>query len=246
MTQCASTVPAAAAARVAILGAGAAGCSIAAVLAKSTRCNVTLFDMGRGVGGRLAARGSRSLPGLEIEHGASAFYLSEATRSKLAMLAPSFVLEPWSGRHVTLTEAWSPPSEAQLAPSAAPAHHFRAGGALCAALLASAGEPVRTRFGTQVLSLEQGSGGWRLGGKHSGDLGEYDWLVVTSHTAGHARWRTIFGTEPPLASVAARSGDAGLAEAVERCASTLSAPAFVAMLAVADDCSHPDAARWGE
>jgi len=57
------------AARVGIVGAGIAGCSLAKVL-KETGLAVTVFEMGRGAGGRMATRKSREIPGLAINHGA--------------------------------------------------------------------------------------------------------------------------------------------------------------------------------
>ena len=55
--------------RIGIVGGGVAGSSLAKVL-KDKGMAVTVFEMGRGAGGRMATRKSREIPGLSINHGA--------------------------------------------------------------------------------------------------------------------------------------------------------------------------------
>ena len=58
--------------RVAILGGGVSGCSSALHLSKLGYC-VSLFEMGRGCGGRASSRKTRSQPNLVVNHGAPTF-----------------------------------------------------------------------------------------------------------------------------------------------------------------------------
>eukprot|EP00966_Prymnesium_polylepis_P105605 2445961-Prymnesium_polylepis.1 len=67
-------------------------------------------------------------------------------------------------------------------------------------------------------------GGWRLTSKQGDALGEFDWLVVSSSTVAHPRWRGVFGGEPPMADAAAALGDASLTAALERLAQLRSLP----------------------
>ena len=57
--------------RVAIIGGGVSGCASARRLAQlAPTAQITLYEIGRGPGGRASTRKTRSLPGVCINHGA--------------------------------------------------------------------------------------------------------------------------------------------------------------------------------
>ncbi|KAJ1470454.1 hypothetical protein T484DRAFT_1847662 [Baffinella frigidus] len=88
--------------RIGIVGAGIAGCSLAKVL-KDKGMAVTVFEMGRGAGGRMATRKSREIPGLAINHGAPVFSASqEDFQRMLKPLIDSGSVKRWNGTIATL------------------------------------------------------------------------------------------------------------------------------------------------
>merc|ERR1719162_1958212 len=84
--------------KVAIIGGGIAGCATARRLAQvDAAAQITLYEMGRGPGGRASTRKSRSLPQLRINHGAP--YADISTRQGRALvtaLGPSCTV-PFDG-----------------------------------------------------------------------------------------------------------------------------------------------------
>eukprot|EP00960_Hanusia_phi_P057179 763482-Hanusia_phi.AAC.13 len=82
--------------RVGVVGAGIAGSSLARVL-NEAGASVSVFEMGRGAGGRMATRKSRDYPGLAIHHGAPLFVVDD----------PEFagMLEPYIAKGVVKPSA---------------------------------------------------------------------------------------------------------------------------------------------
>lgn len=85
---------------VGIVGAGIAGLTCAAEL--RDRCDVRLFDKGRGVGGRIATRRGE---GVQFNHGAQ--YLTAATavmQQRVDAWQSAGVIEQWRGRYAHWTD----------------------------------------------------------------------------------------------------------------------------------------------
>merc|ERR1719382_453558 len=62
--------------RIAVVGGGVSACSLAYALRDqlaSKTLSLTLFEMGRGPGGRASTRTTREFPDLHVDHGAPSF-----------------------------------------------------------------------------------------------------------------------------------------------------------------------------
>lgn len=245
--------------RVAVLGAGVAGTSCAWKLlqAAKTPVAVTLFEMGRGAGGRASTRRSRELPGLGLNHGAPLFHLrtSADTAELVEALRAAGHIVTWqgtSGRIDAATGASAPGPASRGEPAAEGEAFSRYTGnpgmsSLADGILKLAtASPVELRYGTKVSAVRPlPGGGWELLSKEEDKLGEFDWVVVTSAGLAHPRWRETFGEEPPMQLAAQAAGSAELTAAVQRISSQSFAPAHVAMLAwaVEEGGEGPEALR---
>lgn len=101
---------------------------------------------------------------------------------------------------------------------------------------------ITQMYQSQVAGISMGSDGWMLTSAKNEYLGSFDWLCVTSHTMGHSRWTSIFGSEPPLMSVlGSADGDAEIADIVSPLEHVKSLPVMICMVAFRTD----DAAAHG-
>lgn len=241
--------------RIAVIGGGVSACSFVyglrdAILSKSV--DVSIFEMGRGAGGRAATRGTRDKPSLRLDHGAPAFSAHTPT---FAALCDSLVEFNALRRHTDqdgsfgmlkvggVFEAEATPPPQRYLPA-----HGKGMSAMCDALLRgdSGGNAMTFNgFGTMVTRVEAATsgadfGGWHLASKKGDDLGLFDWLVVTSTGIAHPRWRTTFGGEPPLVEAAAALGDRHLDATLASLAPLTSKPVIACMLAYETDA----AAAW--
>ncbi|MDX2091419.1 MAG: FAD-dependent oxidoreductase [Kofleriaceae bacterium] len=149
----------------AVIGAGIAGIACARELATIGR--VTVFDKGRGFGGRLANRRTEHA---RFDHGAQ--YLtarSAAFRAVVDGWCATGVAAPWRGRIVSLDGA-------TLTPVVDEARFVGVPG-MSAVVRALAGD-LDVRHGVRVGSLAQVGRRWRLRDDAEGVLGEYDAVVV--------------------------------------------------------------------
>ena len=88
--------------RVGVVGAGVAGCALARK-PTDAGAQVTIFEMGRGAGGRMATRKTRDMPGLAINHGAPLFVAShDSFRDLIAPLVASGSVREWEGKVVDI------------------------------------------------------------------------------------------------------------------------------------------------
>jgi len=218
--------------RVAIVGAGVAGASCAWKLLQdvSRPVALTLFEMGRGAGGRASTRRSRELPGLGLNHGAPMFHIrtgTEVAQLVTALKAAEYVSE-WHGTagHVDAITGTLGPSMASRGEPLPDRDNFaryagRLGmSSLADGILRLAGvRSANTRYGTKVNTFRPRVNdqicGWELLDREGNGLGEFDWVVVTSASLAHPRWRQIFGDEPPLQLAAKIASSAQLTAAVE-------------------------------
>ena len=209
----------------AVIGAGVAACALAAGLRRGGwQGAITLWEAGRGPGGRAATRRSRRDAGLRIDHGAPLLNLVETPAPELvAPLLADGWLVPWREPAAVLG------GDGALGPAEADPllrgvlHRGRNGmDDLCRGLLALAEAEgpsgrLTTRFGTLVRHLEPRTrGGWRLRDSSGAVLGEADWLVLSGTLLAHPRAMDRFGwPEVPLRRAAAILGDPGLDAALE-------------------------------
>lgn len=214
---------------VAVIGAGVAGCALAAGLRRGGWGGpIVLWEAGRGPGGRAATRRSRHDPGWQIDHGAPLLNLLEGPEPDLVapLLAEGWI-EPWREPAAVLD------SDGRLGPADGDPllrgrlYRGRRGmddlarGLL--ALAAASGSPgtLDGRFGTLIHHLEaRPGGGWRLADATGAVQGEADWLVLTGTLLAHPRALERFGwPQVPLQQASQDLGDADLDAALEAIAS---------------------------
>ena len=209
--------------RVGVVGAGVAGCALARKLTDAG-AQVTIFEMGRGAGGRMATRKTRDMPGLAINHGAPLFVAShDSFRDLIAPLVASGSVREWEGKVVDIDA-----KALRVEPRNLQAQAFVSSPdmtSMCEALI----EGADARFGTQVARIGKDGGDWVLYDKDQGELGRFDWTVWTSHTVGHQRWQDVFGYQPPLWGMAEK--EPALKSIIEPLAQVESEPVMVAMVA---------------
>lgn len=156
--------------KIAVIGTGIAGVSVAKRLAELPHYQVELFDKGRGTGGRMSVRhtGAHS-----FDHGVQFFTARTAAfRDFLRDYQSSGVVEEWQPKIATL----SPKAELQDRVWREP--HFVAlpnMNGLCKAI----GEELNVLLNTQVHFVKKHDGYWWLKTAEQ-DFGPYDWVVSTA------------------------------------------------------------------
>jgi len=234
--------------KVAIIGAGAAGSACAWRLTSGSAkgLSVSVFEMGRGAGGRAGTRHVRGYPGLNVSHGAPLFHVpaDKSINTLISALLSSGHLKEWSGKHGAIDAATGDLSafgasrgepEDVSRYSGVPGMSSLAGGCL---ELARTGGTLQTHFSTRIKELRpKKSGkaeisGWELFDKDAKHLGDFDWVVIAGATPALARWRAGFKEEPPVLAAAEASGSALLRDLLARLDSPLKyEQTHVAMLA---------------
>ena len=206
---------------IAVIGAGVSGCALVAQLRRLGYAGaLSIWETGRGPGGRASTRRSRHDRELRIDHGSPLLNITADTDPLLLqpLLAGSWI-EPWPGLIAQLQ------GEATLQPGQADAlglgQLYRGRGGmdhLCKGLLSlagDAGEAWQPHYGTLVRHLSWNDGAWQLLGWEGELLGQAHWLVLSSTLLAHPRSRLIFGWEEvPLKKAAERLGDLRLEHAL--------------------------------
>ena len=154
--------------RVGVVGAGVAG-SVLAKKLKDAGAQVTIFEMGRGAGGRMATRRTRELPGLAINHGAPMFAIRHIpVRQLIEPLVAAGMLDKWEGRVVNID---SINYEAATMNVNGDTYHSRTDINMCEVLV----QGIETKFGTQVVKIEKEGEEWVFFSKDRSTLGRFDW-----------------------------------------------------------------------
>jgi predicted NAD/FAD-dependent oxidoreductase len=204
----------------AVIGAGAGGCALAAALRRrGWRGSMALLEIGRGPGGRTATRRSRSDRQLALNHGAPLFNITASPEPQLLEpLRRGGWISRFQGAVGSLDEhgkvgaaiANDPLCSGTLWQGSPQMDH------LCSGLLALAQEAAPTPLisGTLVRHLEATANGWRLIGQQGNTLLHCQWLVLSGTLLAHPRCQTVFGwDEVPLQVAAEQSGDPQLQQA---------------------------------
>ena len=204
-----------------VIGAGVAGCALAASLRRRGWSGpIGLWEAGRGPGGRAASRRSRHDEALVIDHGAPLFNIATAPApSLLAPLRAGGWIEPWTGIAADLGvegKLRRPSGDPLLAGELW--HGCGGMDRVAHGLLelAEACGPVERHWGHRVRQLERGpGGGWALLNEDGEELAEVDWLVLSGSLLAHPRASALLGwPQVPLRQVAATAGDPQLQRAV--------------------------------
>lgn len=158
--------------RVAVVGAGIAGMAAARTLADQN-ARVTVFDKGRGPGGRMSTRRSDDL---RFDHGAQYF---TAKDERFARLVQSWVRDgvaaPWEGRIGQVDRA----GHIQEKPKN-PGRYVGTPGmnAVVRHLGETLGGHSEVRFGVRVSTVHATDAAWSLTDDQGADLGRFDAAVI--------------------------------------------------------------------
>lgn len=221
--------------RVGIVGAGVSGCACAWSLVQAAKrpVHITLYEMGRGAGGRAATRKSRDAPGLGVNHGAPLFHISNATdgstKNLIGALSADGHIAEWTGTSGQV-DMVSGASTSGPASHGEPKDDFKRYIGTSGMASLSEGilkltnkEMVLTKYGTKVAEFNPQSSrtGWELLDKDGKSAGEFDWLVITSASLAHPRFSLTSGETPPLHITAQKANSPQLSAVIEKISSTV-------------------------
>ena len=197
---------------IAVIGAGVAGCALLAQLRRLGHGGaLSLWEIGRGPGGRASTRRSRTDPDLLVNHGAPLLNLTaEPPPQLLRPLLEGGWLEPCTARVATLQGEALLRSGSGDGLLAGQLYRGRCGmEQLCRGLLELAGPAVETHYNQVVRDLAVAPDGtWRLLDGEGAVLQNVDWLVLSSTLLAHPRSQAMLGWPAvPLRQVAAGLGD---------------------------------------
>jgi hypothetical protein len=236
--------------QVAIIGGGVAGASAARQIALSLPDQidaVTVYEIGRGPGGRAATRRTRAVPDFRVNHGAPYADITTAEgRSIVASLGTA--VAPYTGDRVVIDagsgeRAARPQARGEMLVTGANGEMANIAEGLLRDTNGEVLSPITRRFSHMVRGLSRPAGRagqWRLTDKDGETLGEADWLVVAGSGVAHPRWSTTFGGEPPLVAAAQDRSDQRLDDALAVIAEQTAAP----VLTVFFYCTGEAAAAW--
>lgn len=206
--------------RLAIIGAGVAGCTLAAGLCRKgwDGASIGLWEAGRGPGGRTATRRSRQDPTLRINHGASLFNIrASPPPSLLSPLLEQGWVKPWTGGMAVINEAAAlVPLQGQDPLLEGRCYQGSPGmEQICEGLLHQAGDQLTPTYNTLVRHLERHRDRWLLKDAEGAVLAESEALVLTGTLLAHPRSRLTFGWRtPPLQELAEHVQDPSLNHAL--------------------------------
>ena len=194
--------------RVAIVGGGVGGSAAVRSISKrfGSRVAVSLFEMGRGLGGRAATRKSRDDARIMVSHGCPAFEASDAGALGVCeeLEAAGHLRSYADGGGVDDGGVGAGTGDGDSAGAARVFHGHPGMNSLCEGLVE--GCPFTPRFKQMVrkVAFDAASKRWLLEGGDEESLGEYDWLIVSGSGLAHPRWTKTFGGPPPLLEAAGR------------------------------------------
>ena len=156
--------------KIAVIGAGMAGVSLAKSLGALPNYHVELFDKGRGLGGRMSVRHAG---GYSFDHGAQFFTArTPGFQEFLQAYQSAGLVEAWWPDMVTFADMESVGERAWLEPHYVALPNMNG---LCKAIA----EDLDVTLNTEVDSIERSDGRWWL--KAAGQsLGAFDWVASTA------------------------------------------------------------------
>lgn len=195
---------------VAIIGGGIAGCAAARSVGLHDphgRASVTVYEIGRGPGGRASTRRTRAIPDLRINHGAP--YADIRTEEGRRLVA-DLKLAEFVGRWGTIDPSTGVFTGGDDGGGGAEEAVFVTGGNnemsdIASSLLSTpptTKNPIGTRYSSMVRSLSRTESRWHLHDKSGTTLGSADYLIVAGSGIAHPRWTDTFGGPPPLLAAA--------------------------------------------
>jgi len=213
--------------KVAVVGAGAAGsaCAWRLLTSKSVRdLSVTVFEMGRGAGGRAGTRRVPAFPGLSINPGAPLFHVPASDMSNqplISALLSAGHLAEWRGtfggvdaRTGVTCAGEASRGELMLGSQQVMRYTGTPGmSSVAKGMLDLAGKDgtLHTHFSTRIKQfrpVKDGDSivGWEILDKNGTSFSVFDWIVMSGATPALDRWRAGFKEEPPVYAAAQASG----------------------------------------
>ncbi|XP_078437128.1 FAD/NAD(P)-binding oxidoreductase family protein isoform X2 [Wolffia australiana] len=190
---------AAAASRVAVVGAGISGAVCASMLA-GRGISVTVFDSGRGPGGRMSQRRESTEAGdLVFDHGAPYFTIAnEEAMDLVTSWERMGVVAQWNERFGCFDVSTS--KFVDLENDGEKKKYVGVPGmnSVCKALCSHPG--IQTKFQTTIGKLDwlEGMDSWLLSGSGGESLGYFDSVIVSDKSLFSSRHSTLTGRPPPL------------------------------------------------
>lgn len=229
----------------AVIGAGVAGCSLAARLRRlGWRGPISLWESGRGAGGRASTRRSRNNSLVRFDHGAPLLSINAGPApTLLAPLLEAGWIEPWPGALAQLDGEGQLISGATDPLTQGDLYRGRSGmDQLCRGLLEFGGGGLVLNSGQLVRHLARSSsGGWDLLDQDHRRLGGADWLVLSGTLLVHPRCQELLGwPEPPLQPLVRTLGDPQLERAAAAIAAIDTSPRCALLLLI----QPPAAEAW--
>jgi len=171
--------------RIAIIGAGISGLTLASALASSAQ--VTVFEKARGVGGRMS---TRYAPPYSFDHGTQFFTARDPSfQHHISPLIEKGLIAPWTGKVISLAAEQPTTDRLWFEPHYVAVPNMNS-------LCKSMAEGLQVLCNVEVAPLPQKDrDGWHLTNKNGALLGIFDWVVSTAPPA-----QTIALFEPHLAS----------------------------------------------
>jgi hypothetical protein len=202
--------------RIAVIGGGVSASTFVYGLRHALwdgRASVSLFEIGRGPGGRAATRTTRNFPGLRLDHGTPGFLASEARTVALCNeLCQVGALGVAAHGYGTLRADGSWEEEKAVPHGGRRYVGGNRGLAGASEALLRGGDPSAApladcRWGHVVRQVSpRPGGGWVLSGTAKGSEEgfsfEADWVVASTASVAHGRWTETFGGPPPLVQAA--------------------------------------------
>jgi len=173
--------------RVAVLGSGISG-SVAARTLADRGAEVTVFEVGFGLGGRTSTRIMRDAPRYQFDHGAQ--YIgapkTDTFRDALESWKSDGFVKEWSGTFATAVgsdmESETEKKERWVG--------FPRMNSICGNLLHHKNIRLKLQTRADASRSNENGGGWNIQhGKTKKDLGNFDWVIASDRNSG-ARHRS--------------------------------------------------------
>ncbi|MDX1975228.1 MAG: FAD-dependent oxidoreductase [Rickettsiales bacterium] len=170
--------------RIAIIGAGISGLTVARALTGSAEVNV--FEKSRGVGGRMSTRYAEPF---YFDHGTQFFTArTQAFRDFLEHYMQQGALDEWKGKIISLEAGKKLSKHVWFEPHLVATPNMNS---LCKKMA----EGIAVLVNTEVAPLiAKQSDGWHLRDKDGNALGTYDWVISTAPPAQTLR---LFAAQLP-------------------------------------------------
>ncbi|CEL95410.1 unnamed protein product [Vitrella brassicaformis CCMP3155] len=202
--------------KICIVGSGVCGSSAAFHLSRLQDVSISVFDCGRGPGGRTATRFSRSLPGVSFNHGTPFFaaQCDEATEVLERMVERQLGLGRYEGRRMVLDAS---SGEMRDAPDEGPQYvgspHMNS---WCEAMLSSNPRITQTYSKTLVeITYDPAKREFSLRDDEDGVYAGFGVVLLTSVATGEERGLS-FDLDPSLRRLGASLRKEGVPSDVDR------------------------------